>query len=168
MIFYRISELMLPTLILRFDKNIISFREWETNLNFTGCQVPHFMIVLTAYINLLNLSWIKKCLFLRNMEPFNKVCIYSKTSMTRKRMARLPRLIQTRFRSLGNSSDSSRKQIFRDILGKFSFFIMNIYGVYLLKAPHQGDSYDYHSIPWLYRSKNISKLFICRLTLRYD
>ena len=30
------------------------------------------MIVLMPYINLLNLSWIIKCLFLRNMEPLNK------------------------------------------------------------------------------------------------
>ena len=29
----------------------------------------HFMIVITSYINLLNLSWIKKILLLRNMEP---------------------------------------------------------------------------------------------------
>ena len=28
------------------------------------------MIVLIPYINLLNLSWLIKCLFLRNMEPF--------------------------------------------------------------------------------------------------
>ena len=27
------------------------------------------MIVLIPYINLLNLSWLTKCLFLRNMEP---------------------------------------------------------------------------------------------------
>ena len=32
--------------------------------------MPHFMIVLILYINLLNLSWIKTSLFLRNMEPF--------------------------------------------------------------------------------------------------
>ena len=33
--------------------------------------MPHFIIVLILYmyINSLNLSWIKKCLFLRNMEP---------------------------------------------------------------------------------------------------
>ena len=34
--------------------------------------MPHFMIVmiqLIPSINLLNLSWIIKCLFLRNMEP---------------------------------------------------------------------------------------------------
>ena len=33
--------------------------------------MPHFMIVLIPYINLLNLSWIVKCLFLRNMEPLS-------------------------------------------------------------------------------------------------
>ena len=32
-------------------------------------QVPHFIIVIIPCINLLNLSWIIKCLFLRNMEP---------------------------------------------------------------------------------------------------
>ena len=35
--------------------------------------MSHFMIVLIPYVNLLNLSWIKKnvykCLFLRNMKP---------------------------------------------------------------------------------------------------
>ena len=40
--FYRISELMLATLIQRNDKKYI------------GCQVPHFIIVLIPYINLLN------------------------------------------------------------------------------------------------------------------
>ena len=39
-------------------KKIISFQERENNWNFTGCQVPHFMIVLIPYINLLNLSWV--------------------------------------------------------------------------------------------------------------
>ena len=33
--------------------------------------MPHFMIVLIPYINLLNFSWIIKCLFLRNMEPLS-------------------------------------------------------------------------------------------------
>ena len=31
--------------------------------------MPHVMIVLITYINLLNLSWIIKCLFLRTTEP---------------------------------------------------------------------------------------------------
>ena len=35
--------------------------------------MPHFMTILILYINLLNLSWIKKCLFLRNMEPLNEI-----------------------------------------------------------------------------------------------
>ena len=34
--------------------------------------MPHFMIVLIPYINILNLSWIIKCLFLRNMEPLTE------------------------------------------------------------------------------------------------
>ena len=33
--------------------------------------MPHVMIVLIPYINLLNRSLIIKCLFLRNMEPLN-------------------------------------------------------------------------------------------------
>ena len=37
--------------------------------------MPHFMIVLIFYVNLLNLSLIKKCLFLRNMKPLE--CIHS-------------------------------------------------------------------------------------------
>ena len=36
--------------------------------------MPHFMIVLITYINLLNLSWIIKCLFLRNLEPLTFLC----------------------------------------------------------------------------------------------
>ena len=61
---------MMATLIQRYNgKQNISFQERETNWNFTGCQVPHFMIVLIPYINLWNLSLIIKCLVLRNMEP---------------------------------------------------------------------------------------------------
>ena len=40
---------MLATLIQRYDKNHFIFdpvQEQETNWNFTGCQVPHLMIVL--------------------------------------------------------------------------------------------------------------------------
>ena len=74
MIFYCISELMLATIIQRYEKKIISFQERETNWSFTGCQVPHFMIVLIPFIGWLYLSWIIKCLFLRNMEPLNYGC----------------------------------------------------------------------------------------------
>ena len=58
------------TVSQRYDKKIISFQERETKWNFTGCQAPIFMIVSLPYINLLNLSWRIKCLFLRNMEPY--------------------------------------------------------------------------------------------------
>ena len=34
--------------------------------------MPHSMIVLIPYINLLTLSWTIKCLFLRDMEPLMK------------------------------------------------------------------------------------------------
>ena len=43
MIFYHISELMLQTLIQRYDKNHFSFdpvQKWRTYWNFTGCQMP--------------------------------------------------------------------------------------------------------------------------------
>ena len=53
---------MLPTLIQRYDKNHFIFdpvQKRETNWNFTGSQMSHFMIVLILYINLLNLSSIK-------------------------------------------------------------------------------------------------------------
>ena len=34
--------------------------------------MPHFMIVSIPYINLLNCSWIIKCLFFRNIKTKNK------------------------------------------------------------------------------------------------
>ena len=82
--FYRASELMLATLIQGYNKKNISFQERETNCNFTGCQVPHFMIVSIPYINLLNFSWIIKCLFLRNMEPLRKMRIQQEQLLTQK------------------------------------------------------------------------------------
>ena len=72
MIFYRISELMLPILIQRYDKNHFffdTFQKWETNWKFSGCQMPHFMIVLILYTSLWNLSWIKNVYFWGIMEP---------------------------------------------------------------------------------------------------
>ena len=48
-IFYRISELMLATLIQRYDIKSFHFKN-ETNWKFTGCQVPHLIIVLIPYI----------------------------------------------------------------------------------------------------------------------
>ena len=39
--------------------------------------MPHFMIALIPYNNLLNLSWVMKCLFLRKMEPLKGIDIHS-------------------------------------------------------------------------------------------
>ena len=44
---------------------------------------------------------------------------YSKTSMTQTWIPRFPWLIQTHIQSIGNSPNSSRKQIFREILDGF-------------------------------------------------
>ena len=60
--FYHISELMLPTLSQIYDENHFIFdsvQKRETNWIFTSCQMPHFIY----YINLLNFSWIKMCIF---------------------------------------------------------------------------------------------------------
>ena len=55
---------MLAALIQRYDiKNVYIYIQFKTKgltEIFTGCQVPHFMIVLIPYINLLNLSSIIK------------------------------------------------------------------------------------------------------------
>ena len=74
MIFYRTSELMLPTLIQRYNKKKNHFifdlvQKRGTDWNFTGCLMPNCIIVLILYINLLHLSQIKICMSLRNMEP---------------------------------------------------------------------------------------------------
>ena len=84
MIFIRYPNyLLLPTLIQKYDKNHIIFdpvqkkkkkKKRETNWNFTGCQMSHFMIVLIPYVKLSNLSWINKYLFLRNI--ITKTCLY--------------------------------------------------------------------------------------------
>ena len=60
-------------------------------------------------------------------------------------MARLPWLIRTRFDTLRNSSDSIRKQIFREI---FLFHHEIVCCVYSLESPHRGDSnkYTQHTI----------------------
>ena len=50
--FCRISELMLATFIQRYDKKIVfdPVQKRETNLNFTGCQMPHFFYcIYTVY-----------------------------------------------------------------------------------------------------------------------
>ena len=78
--FYRISELILPTLIQRYDKNSFQFFEpvQKREANFTGCQMPHFIIVLILYINLLNFSWIKqKRSILEEYGAFKQKHVYS-------------------------------------------------------------------------------------------
>ena len=67
---------------------------------------------------------------------------YSKTSMTRTSLTRLPWLIRTRFKFQGNLSDNARKQTFRDILGDF-FYHENACCVYSLELPHRRDSNEY-------------------------
>ena len=71
--FFRISELMLPTLIQRYNKNHFIFdslQKLETNWDYTDCQMPHFMIVLIPYVNfIIPFMDKKKCIFLRKMEP---------------------------------------------------------------------------------------------------
>ena len=70
--------------------------------------------------------------------------IYSKTSVTRTPMARLQWLVRELvFESLGHSLDNPRKQIFMDILGKFSHFIINVCYVYSFESPHRSDSNEY-------------------------
>ena len=64
---------MLPTLIQRYDKKNHFISRTRDHWNFTGCQVPHFMIVLIPCTNLLNLSWLIKCLFLRTVEPLTNL-----------------------------------------------------------------------------------------------
>ena len=60
--------------------------------------------------------------------------------MARTPMARLPWLIRTLFLILRNSSDGSRKQIFKEI---FLFYREIVYCVYSLESPHRGDSNEY-------------------------
>ena len=63
------------------------------------------------------------CLFLVCLFVFlskKETLSYSITLITQTRMT---------FESLGNSPGSSRKQIFRDILEKFSYFSMKMYAV---------------------------------------
>ena len=67
--------------------------------------------------------------------------IYSRTSIAWTPMARLPWLIRTHFfQSLRSSSDSPRKQIFREI---FLFYREIVCCVYSLESPHRGDSNEY-------------------------
>ena len=63
------------------------------------------------------------------------------------------------FESLGTSSYSSRKHIFRDISRKFSYH-ENVCCVYLLELPHWGNSNEY-------KQDNITLLKVEKASLNY-
>ena len=71
--------------------------------------------------------------------------------------------------SLGNSSDSSRKQIFRSLLGSFPICQVYVCCVFSLESPHWGDSNEYTQHTILYRrSKRHPYIIpICLLIWRY-
>ena len=46
-------------------------------MKFYRLSGAHFMIVLVPYINSLNVSWIIKCQFLRNMAPLTYNDLYN-------------------------------------------------------------------------------------------
>ena len=61
--FYCISELMMATLIQRYDKE---------SFHFKNERLTEILLDIRCHIcinNFINFSWINKCLFLRNMEP---------------------------------------------------------------------------------------------------
>ena len=70
MIFYRISELILAILIQRYDKNhfISRTRDQQKFYRLSGATFHDYINTIYQFINL-NLSWIIKRRFLRNMEP---------------------------------------------------------------------------------------------------
>ena len=76
-IFYRISELMLPILIQRYVKNhfiLIQFKNEKLTENFTGFQVPHFMIIyqfIKPYLdNKMSIFEEYDCIYLENSAIF--------------------------------------------------------------------------------------------------
>ena len=78
--------------------------------------------------------------YLGDLWGFDKATTYSRTSMARTLMARLPRLFRTR------SSVHRKKSLgcrFGMIKCDFLFFILKtVYCVYSLESPRRGDSYD--------------------------
>ena len=111
-----------------------------TRLLRTHCSHSHIYGYLSCYlINILKkiCSWISICILDINIycrwlkKESHQKCtvfvIYSRTSVTQTRMARLPRLIRTCFwvptKFLWTSSKSVRKQILKE----FSYYIMKLY-----------------------------------------
>ena len=93
-IFYRISELMLATLIQRYDTKSFHFKNERLN------EIYRLSI---SFINFLNLSWITTCLFLRNMET---LCMINYI------IVRIKSLIQYMFCELLCSLLTSRKHAY--------------------------------------------------------
>ena len=61
-IFYRTSELMLPTLIQRYDKKSFQFQNCETNKFYRLADATFYNRIIPC-INLLKLSWIENVYF---------------------------------------------------------------------------------------------------------
>ena len=59
---------MLAILIQRYDKKSFHLKNERLTEILQAVRCHIFMIVSIPYINLLNISWIIECLFLRNME----------------------------------------------------------------------------------------------------
>ena len=81
------KKFLLPTDQIFFFSILAETQQFFTpNWKFTGCQVPHLLMVLIPYINSLNLSWIKKkmSIIFRNMEPVtnSQVVFYLKLYRT--------------------------------------------------------------------------------------
>ena len=70
---------MLATLIQRYDKKI-SFIFDPVQKREINIQMPHFMLGLVLYINLLNFSWIKMSIFkergaFKNTYLYDMLCL---------------------------------------------------------------------------------------------
>ena len=113
--------------------------------------MPHFMIVLIPYINLLNLSWVIKCLFLRNIEPllfchfvlgFNitKTCLYNFDPLK-------PHFYIVK---LG----------FTGVYFIFLISAQNIDCGYSLEPPSRGGSNEYHNLCFEQKYEKYQRFFI--------
>ena len=142
MIFFNcISELMLATLIQRYDKKKkqqqkknISFQEQETNRNFTCCKVPHFIIVLIPYINLLKLNWIMKYQFLRTIEPLIIILLSVSLSVTLRKHA---------YSNILKILPPKNENFQMKISSSFHISAQNIDCGYPLEPPRRGGSNEY-------------------------
>ena len=143
MIFDCVSELLLPTLIQRYDKNYFILgpvQKRETNWNFTGSQMPLFYnrsyTIFTSNKSFLKQKKQKtknKCLFLRNMEPlrrldtpggYSAILAYAIHELRKETYSNILKII------------SPKKKNFRQKNLIFSYFCSNIDCEYSLE-PHR-------------------------------